>query len=52
MLLGTVNSLQLGSIYSQAGSYPNDKQLGAISLGMGLSGILMNIIRIIIIYVG
>ena len=52
MLLGTVNSLQVGSLYSQAGSYPNDKQLGAISFGMGLSGILMNIIRIIIIYAG
>ena len=52
MLLGIVNSLQLGSVYAQAGSFPNDKQLSAISFGMGLSGILMNFIRIAIIYVG
>lgn len=25
MLLGIVNSLQLGSVYAQAGSYPNDR---------------------------
>jgi hypothetical protein len=52
MLLGSVNSLQLGSVYAQAGCFPNDKQLSALSFGMGLSGILMNIIRIGIIYVG
>ena len=41
------------SIFAQAANYPNkimSELMGALAFGIGLSGIVMNIIRIVILY--
>ena len=50
MILGFFCAYQQAALYGQASCFPTEKQMAAINLGMGWSGILMNIISGVIIF--
>lgn len=52
MLIGMVNSFQQASVYGQASTFASSKQMAACCLGIGLSGILMNLIAGVITLIG
>ena len=51
MLIGLVNAFQQAAVYGQASIFATGDQMAALCIGMGLSGILMNIIEGILTFI-
>jgi hypothetical protein len=48
-LVGIFNAFSQGSIYGQASCFPTGDMMAALSIGKGISGMMMNFIEIIIL---
>ena len=51
MCLGFLSAFSQSSVYGQASCFPTHDQLSAISIGMGLSGVLMNAFSALLSYI-